>query len=833
MLASHRFTRPARTFLLLCICLLALSALPARQASAAVVTKKLDDSLVDFTRGSFQRASLSAFASGGSDQAGAVQLMPVSVIKNWFRSSFSLPEKLSDLGAVTIGNHIFTIGGQASDGVTTPAPTANVWSVQINPTTGAPSSSEWFNETQDLPSIKHSDQFPALVAARTSPAVAAAPTGPDSGYIYVIGGRVRPSGAEAGVSSYAVSIGTVVGGHITGWVSSNDTTNAGLRIPADLAWGRNGVQSASAITFGIGGKTYVYLIGGLQRFRNGPEFQEVGSKQVYYAQVRSSDGMLVKPSSPSTVGWDTLASLPVNDASDVEGLWDATAVAGHFEFGDAVGDALYVSGGQILSSVGNDQILDTYNNATYRAKIGANGTLTWSVAPNPDPWTGTLPMARVGMGGVEVNGKLYLAGGRPIQGGSQAPPEAAVLASVVEDDLKLAQIGVSGSNFLFQNDALRTPIAPRTRHGMVKVQIPQTTQTADAPAYVYVIAGQGTQDDGSQNGSDTLIYAKVGGDEDVATVGFAPSGWYYSTVHETNRSFTGEQVQEINWTTTMTSAAMDIQLQYRISTDNDCTTPTALNSAAWQDIDGVLSGPKFSVHGANGFLLGTPPPTHCFQYRARLSNGSTGIAVATPALLNVSIKVVIPGSPDLKVDKLPDARNLAGKFTGLSIELLNHYDDTTPDNRYPTQPANIESSQPNDSFFVDLFVFGPGETVVAPTPPIPSNATGNKACATVAKSLMTVDAKLPLTQWYDLSDPTCSSSAKIKDILPLFTTPGHYVVFVVVDSYDCSSTDAVVGCVGETSPGAEGNNVKRLEFDIANGGVGIPDILLPRISRWP
>ena len=63
MLAPHRFTRPARTLVLVCICLLALGALRARQASAAVVTKKLDDTLTEFTRGTFQRASLSALAS--------------------------------------------------------------------------------------------------------------------------------------------------------------------------------------------------------------------------------------------------------------------------------------------------------------------------------------------------------------------------------------------------------------------------------------------------------------------------------------------------------------------------------------------------------------------------------------------------------------------------------------------------------------------------------------------------------------------------------------------------------------------------------------------------
>jgi hypothetical protein len=358
--------------------------------------------------------------------------------------------------------------------------------------------------------------------------------------------------------------------------------------------------------------------------------------------------------------------------------------------------------------------------------------------------------------------------------------------------------------------------------------VPVLDQDADALAYVYVIGGQGAAPDtDSLKGSDRVIYAKVGGDEDVATVGFASSGWYYSTIHETNRNFTGEQVQEIDWSTDMPGAAMDIQMQYRISVDNECENPVDLEVAEWIDIDGDLASAKRSKDKANGFLLGTPPKTHCFQYRARLVNGSSGIQTATPSLLNVSIQVIIPGSPDLKVQTLTEARNTNDQFTGLNVELINQYTDTTPNKEYPTQSADVD--QKGGSFFVDLLVFKPGETPVAPTPPWTTNPTGNKACAVVPKSQMPVDARLLVTRWYALADGSCEKTPV--DILTLFSDPGKYTVYVVVDSFDCLTTDTMLGCVEESSPTAETNNVKVLEVTIDEKGVGRPDVRLPFIFR--
>ncbi|MFL5800234.1 MAG: hypothetical protein ACJ8CR_00525, partial [Roseiflexaceae bacterium] len=571
----------------------------------------------------------------------------------------------------------------------------------------------------------------------------------------------------------------------------------------------------------------------------GASIQEIGSNQVYYARV-GTGGMLIKPSTASTIGWDTLAALPIPTpaqnpelVTDLAGLWDATALADTFEFGGTASapnkkDVLYVTGGQYQSEVGNPRALNLYSSAIYWAFINSNGSLTWTSAAGTNQWEGTLPQARIGMGGVEAFGKLYLTGGRQVVSGAPTEPEAAVLTSIVEDDFKLLSFGLdaSGPHFIYQNDALREPPAPRTHHGSVKIETKVTDQDAAAPAYVYVIGGQGAlPDSNSLKGSNTLIFAKIGGDEATAAVGFASSGWYYSTIHETNRSFSGEQVQEIDWTTVMTDAAnMDIQLEYRISTDNECSNPVSLNAAAWVAIDGV-PGAKRSQHGANAFLLGTPPPTHCFQYRARLVNGTGGVKKTTPLLLNLSIQVIIPGSPDLQVRTLKDTRNAKNQFTGLSVQLLNHYNDTTVDKRYPTQSSDVE--QKGGSFFVDLFVFAPGQTPVTPVPPWQTNPPGDKACAVFPKSQMPAEAQITVQRWYKTTDLTCDKTPV--DILTLFPQPGTYVVFVVVDSYDCLTSDTIQGCVDESSPGAEGNNVKRLQITIDK--VGYPDVYLPVIRR--
>jgi hypothetical protein len=421
-----------------------------------------------------------------------------------------------------------------------------------------------------------------------------------------------------------------------------------------------------------------------------------------------------------------------------------------------------------------------YNSKVYRALINSStGALTWTSAAGPNQWEGTMPEARVGLAGVQFSGNLYVTGGRPISGNAPAEPQKAVLTSYVEDDLKLPTFGTGpdSSNFLRNADAL--PL-PRARHGSVVVPATPTEAEPNA-AFVYVIAGQGDKNDGDtrdDQGSDTMIYGKIGSSEDRSQTGFAPSGWFYSAPHST--VFQGAQVQEINWTTviTRTGPGMDIAMEYRISTASDCNAANAFTGAGteWRSLDGSPSDGFFSVNSANSVNLGAGLVASCFQYRAKLS---TGDPFSTPALLNVSIQVTVPGGPDLKVLSINDTRSVDGKnsLTGLQITIIN---ENTAAN-WPTLPADVETK---GSFYVDLFVYGPDDGT--PTPPVlpltSTNLQRSKAYAQVNKSVMGIGTQLTLTRW-------CPPAVKWQqcqpvDILSLFPKPGQYTIYVAVDSFN-------------------------------------------------
>lgn len=794
MINTRCFPRRARSLLLLGICLLILGAVPTRQAQAIIVPQSVDNSLQDFTAGTFQRTSLGSQIVSSppaplpkvADQTGAVQLVPLGILSQWFESPFNLPEKMTDIGAVAIGSHIFAIGGLVSN-----ARTAHVWSTGIDQTTGAPIG--WQAETS-LPAVQASIAYPTPVAARSVPAVAAVETSSNNGFIYVMGGSVRPSGTPDTISSYAVNIAQVANGRIISW-------SAGPPIPdTDGSIGDQvGLQSASALSLSTGGKTYIYLIGGLQRYVELQNIREFGSKQVYYAQVRPN-GQLVKPSSGQP-GWDMLAPIPINDPEGVRGLWDGTAVSDHFDIGNGPGggvggDVLYVMGGQTRPlDLGQE-----YNGNVYRALINSsNGALTWTSAAGPNQWQGTLPEARIGMGSVEFRGNLYLTGGRPISGGVPAAPEKSVLTSYIEDDLTLAQLG-QGSNFLRNNpDPLRSP---RVHHGTVIVPATPTVSAPNA-AYVYVIGGQGVIGDidtSDDQGSEKVTYGKIGG-TDRPTNGFAPTGWFYSAAHSIN--FDGAQLQQINWTTAITRTsptdpAMDVQMQYRTSAAADCTLSTAFDGALWQDLDGSPNDSFRSVNSGNSVSLGALPVARCFQYRAYLTSASRAV---TPALLNVSILVQVPGSPDLKVSSINDLHSGDGSLTGLTVSILNHND-------FPNSPTRAADSESQGSFFVDLFVFYQDEPVIQPSVPLSAaDKARSKAYANISKSDMGPDKQLTITQWCD-ANPAISGCQTINLLTSVFARPGTYTVIAVVDSigdlpgggFDPS------GYVHETPSGAEQNN---------------------------
>jgi len=710
-----------------------------------------------------------------------------------------------------MGNRIFVIGGTISVNNLL-APTTHIWSAAVDQSTGAIIAPGWQAEPE-LPPVQTSTQFVTPVAARAVAAVAAVQTNAstNSGYIYVLGGSVRPTGAPDSISSFAVNIAQVANGRISSWVE-------GPRIPSPdgNAFNQLGAQSASALSVTIGGKSYIYLLGGVQRYREGTgggaRTVEVGLRKAFYAQV-GSNGQLSKPSGGGGADpvWAALPDIPIPSSLGLfAGIWDGTAVAAQY-VGDAgaSGDVIYLMGGQLVSTSAPIAATPAYNNTVYRALLGANGALTWTSAPGANQWQGTLPEARTGLAGVQFRGKLYVTGGRPVSNNVPQQPEKAVQTSYVEDNLTLPVIGDGGSNFLRNADVLPRP---RARHGSVVV--PVTPRPGEpAAAYVYVIAGLGPFT-GDESGSDTVFYGKIGGDESTLQTGFAASGWYYSKPHDT--IFDGAQVQEVNWTTviTRTGAAMDIQMFYRVSTASDCDDPNAFNGSVWNVLDGTPSDgiTTYSANSANSVTLPAGVVANCFQYRARLSSAGAP-ATLTPSLLNVSIVVEVPGTPDIQVQTLKADTDAENHYFGLTVVIQNHSD--TP----PTQPANIDGG---GSFFVDLFVFGPGKTVVPPTIPVGTNAPGDVGCAQISKNALPAEASINITQWMDAGQ--CTTPV---DISEQFTQPGHYVVFVAVDT-GCATSP--YECVNEGTTGGEDNNIKRVEFDLA--GVRYP-MRLPIVVRRP
>lgn len=785
MFFPPRLTLRARAVMVFAVCLIALGALPPRATEAARTRSTLDDTVSEFSRGTFQRSSLGTLrntAASPKDLAGAVQLGPIGLLKQWIDSPFTLPKRLIRMGATAIGNRVYVVGGLTPVGSATQS-VADVWSAAVSQSTGAFLES-WQAEPA-LPAVKGSNQtgFTNPVAEVNSPAVVSFAK-PGGGYIYVIGGNTRPSVTSTfEFSSYAVRIGTVnAAGRITGWV-------AGPPLPSPdpndtLGLLQLGAQSSIAQTLTVNGVTYVYVIGGLKRYREGAGGQarttSEGSKNVFYARVNPSSGQLLKPSTGQP-GWDKLFDIPIPGDSPA-GIWDAVGFADHFTVstGDSQ-DMLYVVGGQITPDLTNENppVLPTFSETAYRAFVAGDGKLTWDFT-----WRGVLPETRNGLSGVSFNGSLYVVGGMP---SGQNEPDKGVLTSYVEDNMQLHQFnevppGVlgGGSNFLKSADALRFP---RVFHATAVVPGDDTTATE---GFIYVFGGRGDTRDantGDDNGSDSVFYGKIGDSEDVATTGYASDAWYFSKPYEIN--YTGAQLQKMFWSAQIdrSVADNDILLDYRVSSANSCSNP-GWSDADWKPLDAVESDATHRTRNGENTSPAINLAARCLQYRARLTTASYRV---TPSLLNISIEIVIPGNPDLRPIRVNALRGSGNALTGLTVTIDN-VNQISP----PTLAADFDSG---GSFFVDLCIFKPGQTPVRPTIPMSdNNHQCSKAYADINKSLMGANTTYTITRWYDTAEE------KPLNILSLFPDPGRYNVIVVVDSYNY---------IDEGTAGGEGNNISN------------------------
>ncbi len=807
MTSRMPMSRQSRGLLLLGVCLLIVGLLPAQSTLAAFKNLPIDNTLPDFARGTFQRASLGAVRIPSipnqkiADENGAVQLGPIGLLRNWKKLPSFLPSKLANMGTAAIGANMFVIGGFDSLGNYLDS----VYSAAVNTTTGNILATGW----QPEPSLAavHGSNNLATGATESkigSPAVAAVNKPGGGGYLYVIGGEI-PAGTRK-FSSFAVqraSVGTDGRIAAPGWA---ELTNAQIPSPdPNDPFSQRGMLGASAVVFTTpNGRTFIYLIGGLEEYLQGTGpgaiLQQQGTRRVWYTEVNVSSGALSNPTGGGTSAWAPLTDIPLpNTLPSSAGLWNTAAVADHFlNTVNGSSDALYVIGGL------NVPATTTASQEAYRALIApSNGVLTWTPKQAGNPWY-TLPAARSGHGAAIFRGNIYLTSGQP---GGSVNPDTSILTTYVEDNLDLHNFGAAGfgSDFLENSSALDfssgNPGAPRTNHGTILVQ---AGPAAPNTAFLYIIGGRGATGDGDttdDQGSDTIEMAKIGGDEDIKNAGYAQTGQFYSAVYPI--IFDQAQIQQISWATQITRTSGlepdDIALDYRISNDSDCTRPS-WTDASWQTLDGAPADASHtSIDGQNSVDLASVP-AHCFQYRAKLT--SSADFLRTPSLLNISIRIFVPGSPDLSVKAISDRRGAHNSFTGLTVTIQN-VNLLDP----PTLAADIDSA---GSFYVDMCIFGPGTPAAPPTatpPTLPltqQNMQCSKLYSNVDKSAIGPDTTYSVTRWY----VTGSNPEQLATLTDYFKVPGVYTVIVAVDSYVDDAAANPRGYVDEGDQG-EGNNVSQ------------------------
>ena len=818
-----RHSRVLRCCMLLSICALLVGLFPAHPARAAInKTLQVDNGLVEFARGTFLRTALSTMLSGNSkvkDARGAVQISPVGVIKDWRDSAIPLPKPLQRMGTAVYGNRIFVIGGQTNASGTL-RNVGQVWSNTVAITSGVLLKTQW-DEEPPLNALKSRVNDTQTYNETSQVAVTLISRPANQGaYLYVIGGNVAVG--TVSFSSYTARLGTIdSSGRITGWTALPD-------IPGwdGSSATQNGVQAASAVNYTINGKTYLYVLGGEEAYYSGSggtgQDQVVrATRQVYYAEV-GSNGRIYQPgTNQQTEGWKVMdtALIPhlADGSGENKGLFDAAAMV--TRGGSDFENALYLIGGQRVSQSNRLGTTPSYTPLVRRGTIQGDGKILWSSDEQ------TMDVARFGMGGVAYRGKVYLTGGRT---GSGTNPSQTIQTSEVADSMALESYG--STNFL-PSDTI-----PEARMWHTSPVVGNDSGTG----FVYVMGGRGPAIGGGTPSeaslvSDKIFYAKIGGEEDISK-GYSFTGRYFSAAFPI--VFEGAEVKEINWSTVITPGTnTDIRVSFRTSNANDCSNPGWTDND-WRDMTSseAASG-SGSANGINTYPIGQQIIAKCFQYKAVLFSGSTGgssIPNVSPTLLNLGIIVRVPGSPDLKVKSStndPNAftalYNQSKQFVGFSVKLINRNDKTTaPDNI--TQNADAENG---GTFFVNLYVFKPGESVVAPTLPPSASSPEPTACVQIDKAFMPANGEYSIPAWY-VSDDSCDKT--VYNFKSLFTEPGTYKVYVAVDT-DCFGGGNDYGCVNEKDAlNGEGNNVSGPIDVVIPAGVppvGIPDLYLPILKR--
>jgi len=831
MTRTTRLSATVRALTLVVALLTVLAILPPAPVAASVIrVVSLDDTQPEFGAGSRTLTAVipttlsndpisgqvtEPYAGAKPGDQGGLAMAAIRALRWGAIPDSPLPAARTEIGAAVIGNTIWVVGG--SSGGAVPTYHSTVYRGTVNTSYGQPGAGviTWVESTP-LPSVSHADTppFSNPLAERTNAAVAALRTGGNAGYLYVIGGAVAPGST---FSSNSVIVGDVdANGNLT-W-----RTSPTYKLPSGV-----GLEGARAFVHTTAaGKTFLYVVGG----RNDPPGSPPPnlSNRVYYAEINPSNGNL-------NLGGDNRTWQFVTMPSSV---WNTAVTVGRYTNADGTvtQDLFFIYGGG--TSAG------TENTDTGTVWKGVINPTTGAITPE-DSTTGgnaVIPGNRNSHGAVEFGGAIYLIGGR-----SGGTINRNGYASYI--DPANLRIFKDGTLNFYQDDfgALPSAANPGRRNAGV-VLVPTSNPNY---AFAYLIGGT----DGTAP-SEKVFRATIGPNQDDQTF-YPPTGYYYSKPFSMLDLINEQQatVRKMTWLTNIDPAnGGDIEVEYRVysPSSGNCADTEGGWTQARDPGAGETRFSKFNPAGAAYAINAQEysesqwlPPGNCFQYRLTFRRGS--VQNASPALLRLGMEVIIPGNPDLNwpANAVTTTQNADGTTRGVEVRLRNQ--NLTDSG--PTQPANVcHASQsgcnPEGTFFVDVFIFPPGETPISPTLPLlasggaslsnPALASYHRACLQIPKWVMQKDTTFLIAETFRWSDiktvgiDGCVSAATnasngtgkiLRDFLDQGS--GTYKVILVADTH----TD-LKGLVYESDvPGgdhvAERNNVSAI-FDVVFVAGGAP-----------
>jgi hypothetical protein len=778
---------------LVCIVAIIGFLIPVEEVAAKrVQIRSVTDLIPEFDKGKTYRTAISPDESAGLVNDGAVELAPIGYIEDWAQSSFPLPEAVTDHAAVELNGRIYVLGGNTYDPIANAEGTTNhVWMAQ--PGTNGSIGDNWSAQSNlpPIPDVDACSPTPSPTVERSSLAAVSVSNG-NTGWIYAIGGSIRRVGGSTSFSTAAVAVGQVNANGAITWTS-----------PEALCMPRHLISPAAAVVE-LNGEHYIYVVGGLSRIP-GTSIRS----SVYVAKVNTSTGALTKPSD-GTPGWQTLAnSLPV--PAGVDGVFNGTMVATQGEVNGNLYNALIYMGG-------NNTLTDA-SALVYRGVINpTTKEVSWqsSLEGNPN-FSASLDTARVGLRAVVYdNSSLMVIGGR---NGSN-PPFNNVLSNVLDDKLEL-RIPDSIASF-YENDKVLPANRGRSDHAAVIVPV-------GSDHYVYVLGGVGNSNN-DNNGfpNNTVFIGKISKDPNEAS-GYALNGWYYSDTYQID--IANARLLAVRWNTAIdtSSPSIDIRIEYRTNPN-----PEKLDSAwtPWE-LARDTSAPtgRNSINGNNSNSLPEGLNFIYFEYRAFLSTAKPlSGAWKTPTLLKLGIEVEVDGFPNLIVKSVSPVK-VDNQLRRLDVTIANSNPQNWPNNN-PLLPVDDGS---NGTFFVDVYVYKPGEAA-----PRPTVGGSGHACAQMHQRDFPVEGQYTIRNWYKPTSASCSGAADALNISTLFPVDGEYTIYVAVDSGNgpmgLVAEAEVANTQGESDNISEAQKVSVVGCPVGGceplePGPGSPIILLPIVSK--